>query len=69
MLMQSSHRYEFEHAGFSDQPKPPGDTALGSSQSVTKLETWMRFANLHYTRGVSNPADAPKGQVRVKACT
>ncbi|KAL3147244.1 hypothetical protein ABBQ32_002737 [Trebouxia sp. C0010 RCD-2024] len=23
----------------------------------------MRFANLHYTRGVSNPADAPKGQL------
>ena len=57
------HSHLIGCAGFPDLPKPPADTAIGSSQSVTKLEAWMRFANLHYRKGACLPSHAPKGQV------
>lgn len=45
-------------------PKPPGDTANGASPFVTKLEAWLRFANMPYTYvGMGDPSKAPKGQV------
>lgn len=45
-------------------PMPSGDTALSASPFVSRLETWLRFANIKYKYvGVSNTSKAPKGQV------
>ena len=50
--------------GWRSMPKPAGDTAIGGSPFVTKLEAWLRFANIPYTYvGVGDPSTAPKGQV------
>lgn len=48
---------------FAPMPMPNGDAALRPGIFVTKLEVWLRFANLPYKIASSSPQAAPKGQV------
>lgn len=53
-----------ESAGWQSMPKPPGDTAIGASPFVARMEAWLRFANIPYKYvGVGDTNKAPKGQV------
>ena len=55
---------QLDPAGWPSMPRPPGDTSLGASPFITRMQAWLRFANIPYKYvDVVDTNKAPKRQV------